>query len=152
MLRRIRTGLAAAAAAFLASVAMWATDSDAGQQGGSILYVDREARTQELEFRAHAWRAQADYFRVVVDYREAGGPAWKDLDENWGWTPRSALAEITQAARYIARDGYIWRFKNPIEPPRRAVRVRFDETCWRISLRKCTDRLKNVWDRRSGQS
>lgn len=147
MATRIRSGLASMVVAAMVS-AVLAAGAGAGQMGGSILYSDHEAAGQELEFRARGWDAAGGYFRAVIDYREIGSTTWLALDENWGWTRRSAIAEITKSARYLALDGNIWRFVNPGTAPRRAVGLKFTESCWRASLAACRERLTAAWERR----
>ena len=113
----------------------------AGQQGGHILYEDRAAAGQQLEFRAFVWHVRGDYYRAVGDYRQVGSKVWKGLDRNWCWTRRCALKEIITQARFIARDGYIWRFQEPGSAPGRAARYRFDESDYRDGTGRCATRL-----------
>lgn len=113
----------------------------AGQTGGSIYYEDPAAVTQELEFRASVWHVPDDYYKAVVDYRQVGADRWQDLDTNWCWYRRCALKEMIEQARYLARDGYIWRFQLPTPPPDRAKRYRFTESCYRAGIVTCADHL-----------
>ena len=113
----------------------------AGQQGGSILYRDYEVLDQRLEFKAAVWRVSDGYFRTVAGYRQVGSTRWKGLDRNWCWTRRCALREMVEQARYLARDGYIWRFQEPTRAPARAKGARFAESCYRRGTRTCAARL-----------
>ena len=113
----------------------------AGQQGGSIYYGDYEVIDQRLEFKAAVWRVRDGYFRTVARYRRVGSDQWKGLDRNWCWTRRCALREMVDQARYLARDGYIWRFQEPTRPPNRAKSVRFTESCYRGGTGTCAARL-----------
>ena len=115
--------------------------ANAGQIGGSIYYEDAAAVEQELEFRAYVWHVSDDYYKAVVDYRQVGAGHWEDLDQNWCWYRRCALQEMVAQSRYIARDGYIWRFQLPTPPPDRATRYRFTESCFRAGTVTCADHL-----------
>ena len=117
------------------------SSAQAGQQGGSILYQDADAQYQDLEFRAWVWHARGDYSKAAAEYREVGSPDWRALDRNWCWTRRCALEEMVSQARYIARDGYIWRFQEPRADHPGAARFRFDEACYRKGIGSCVDRL-----------
>jgi len=116
-------------------------EGGAGQQGGHIYYEDRAAASQRLEFRAFVWRVSDGYYRASADYREKGEDGWRDLDSNWCWTRRCALEEMVAQARYLARDGYIWRFEEPRTPARRADRYRFVERDYRDGPGPCARRL-----------
>ncbi|MGI9020138.1 MAG: hypothetical protein ACR2G3_05455 [Solirubrobacterales bacterium] len=87
------------------------------------------------------WHVPDDYYRVVAEYRPVGSRDWKGLDRNWCWTQWCALEEVVSQARYISRDGYIWRFQNPTPAPERATTYRFTESSYRDGTRTCAARL-----------
>lgn len=128
---RDRRYLAAIGLLVLALVACGPAEARAGQQGGSILYEDPVAVGQRLEFRAYVWRTlDGSYWKSTGRYREVGASAWKGLENKWGWTRRQALRDQVIAARFLAADGYLWRFADPRRAPGRAERFRFEEKCW----------------------
>lgn len=117
----------------------------ASQPGGSILYEDRRAVDLDLEFRAYVWDVRTPrYSKAVVQYSERRSSNWIDLDQNWSWNRQQALHEMVASARYIAIDGFLWRYQNPADPPDRARSYRFDERCYEpAAVTACARRLMN---------
>lgn len=127
-----------------ALLALWVgfpSGASAGQSGGSIYYGDSAASRMSLEFKARVWHVRGDYYRATADYRETETNRWRDLDSNWCWTRRCALREMIEQARFLARDGYIWRFEEPRRAPSRADHYRFSEADFREGTGRCARRL-----------
>jgi len=129
------------AAAILATLAL-AGAASAGQQGGSIYYEDKGAAEAALAFRVHTWHDPDGYSRYRIEYRKRPRRAWRALDSGWGWNRRDARRKAIAAARYIARDGYLWRYERPRPAPALAKRARFGERCFARSVRHCERRLR----------
>ena len=128
----------------LALLALWmgsASSASAGQSGGSIYYGDSAATRMSLEFRARVWHVRGGYYRATADYRQGKANGWRELDSNWCWTRRCALREMIEQARFLARDGYIWRFEQARRAPSRPDRYRFSEADFRDGTGRCARRL-----------
>lgn len=122
------------AALFLSVPAAALADHEGGgpTEPGTILYTDYPAANQELQFRAYTWMvggAEDGVWRTTVDYREVGSDVWKRLDSQWSYTEKQAMQESVRSAHYIETDGYLYQFDANYNPPERATRYRFHESC-----------------------